>query len=668
MIPELGNFALMMALVIAIVQTVLPIAGAQARIHQWMAIAAPAAQAQFIFVLVAFVCLTAAFLQADFSVRYVMMNSNAELPVMYKISAVWGAHEGSLLLWALILAAWGTAVSWFSRGLPIEFKARVLGVLGFISIGFLLFMLLTSNPFDRILPAPPHGRDLNPLLQDPGLIIHPPLLYMGYVGLSVPFAFAIAALLDGRLDPAWTRWTRPWTTVAWVFLTAGITLGSWWAYNELGWGGWWFWDPVENASFMPWLIATALIHSLAVTEKRGAFRAWTVLLSIFGFSLSLLGTFLVRSGVLVSVHAFATDPERGMFILMFLAVVIGGALLLYAWRATQVSGGGQFTTMSRETLLLVNNVLLVVACAAVLLGTLYPLLSDAFMSDKISVGKPFFDTVFVPLMLPLAFVLGIGPLTRWKRDNTGLLAKRLRVSLVLAIVIGAALTAVAYPPGSVIVALSIALSLWVCFSTFQAIAGRLANKKNKVAALLNLPAEFTGMALAHIGLGVFIIGVTITSTYSTERDVRLTPGEKQELAGYTFTFMGVRNVPGPNYMAEQGEIRVTDAEGLVAVLRPEKRRYPIQEQPMTEAAVDVTLWRDLYVALGERLDGNAWSVRLYHKPLVRWIWLGPLLMVIGGFLAAADRRYRQVPARRKTETPQVAKEVLDNLNAARETQ
>jgi cytochrome c-type biogenesis protein CcmF len=650
MIPEIGQFALAMALAVAIIQTVFPLVGAHRRVHQWMAVAVPSAQAQFVFLSIALVCLTAAFLKSDFSVRYVMLNSNEALPVLYKISAVWGAHEGSLLLWAWILGAWTAAVSLFSRNLPGPFRARVLGVMGFVSIGFLLFMMITSNPFDRILPAPPHGRDLNPLLQDPGLIIHPPMLYMGYVGLCVPFAFAIAALLDGRLDPAWTRWTRPWTIIAWVFLTAGITLGSWWAYNELGWGGWWFWDPVENASFMPWLMATALIHSLAVTEKRGAFRAWTVLLSIFAFSLSLLGTFLVRSGVLVSVHAFASDPERGSFILAFLVIVIGLALALYAWRATDVSGGGQFTLMSRETLLLVNNVLLVVACATVLLGTLYPLIADAFLDDKISVGKPWFEAVFAPLMLPLAFVLGIGPLTRWKRDSAGAMAKRLRVTFILAVALGVGATAIAFPPGGIAVAISLALTVWVCLTTLQAVWARIANKREKLRALAALPAEFFGMVLAHIGLAVFIAGVTVASTYSVEQDVSLKPGDTHELAGYKFEFQGVTDVVGPNYTAERGRLVVSEDGVVVATLHPEKRHYPIQAGAMTEADVDAGLFRDLYVAMGERLGGNAWSVRLYHKPFVRWIWLGPLLMVIGGLIAAGDRRYRMAPSRSRAGT------------------
>ena len=646
MIPELGQFALVMALAVAIIQTVFPLLGAHLKHRGWMAVAAPAAQAQFGFLMAAFVCLAAAFLNEDFSVAYVMRNSNEALPTMYKISAIWGAHEGSLLLWVLMLGGWCAAVSVASGKLPEDFRARVIGVMGFVSIGFLLFMMLTSNPFDRLIPPSPHGRDLNPLLQDPGLIVHPPMLYMGYVGLVVPFAFAIAALLDGRLDAAWTRWTRPWTTVAWVFLTAGITLGSWWAYYELGWGGWWFWDPVENASFMPWLVATALIHSLAVTEKRGAFRAWTVLLAIFGFSLSLLGTFLVRSGVLVSVHAFATDPERGLFILIFLGIVVGGALTLFAWRATSVSGGGRFDLLSRETLLLMNNVLLVVACFAVLYGTMHPLIADALSLGKSSVGKPYFDAVFVPLMLPLAFLLGIGPLVRWKKDNGGALARRLAVTLVAALALGVFATAIANPPGGVMVVIALAIAVWIVLTTAKAISARLANKQNKIQALFKLPREFVGMVMAHVGMGIFIIGVTATSTFSVEKDVGLQPGESYELGDYRFEFLGVSRVPGPNYQADQGEVRVFDDGELLAVLRPEKRFYPIQEQPMTEAAIDPGFFRDVYVALGDELGNGAWAVRLYVKPFVRWIWLGPLLMVFGGFLAAADKRYRITSAPR----------------------
>lgn len=647
MIPEIGHFALIVALCLAFLQSVVPMVGAHWRIPEYTAVAIPTARGQFLFLLIAFACLTWSFVAKDFSVLYVAQNSNTALPLPYRISAVWGAHEGSLLLWALILSAWTTAVTVFSRTLPQAFAARVIAVMGMISVGFLLFMLMTSNPFERLIPAAVEGRDLNPLLQDPGLIIHPPMLYMGYVGLVVPFSFAIAALLDGRLDAAWTRWTRPWTTIAWVFLTAGITLGSWWAYYELGWGGWWFWDPVENASFMPWLVATALIHSLAVTEKRGAFKAWTVLLAIFGFSLSLLGTFLVRSGVLVSVHAFATDPERGIFILGFLAVVIGSALLLYAWRASDVSGGGNFQLLSRETLLLINNVLLVVACATILLGTLYPLILDALNLGKISVGPPYFDNVFVPLMLPLLVLLGIGPLTRWKGDDQGTLARRLRFAFVASLALGGILVWAIAGSGSIMVITSIAIAMWIFYTTVQGVASRLRHKKNVWQGLRKLPRHFVGMTLAHIGVGVFVIGVTAASTYSVEKDVRMSPGDIEPLAGYQFRFDGVTAVRGPNYNAQRGTVHVYREDHEVAVLYPEKRFYPIQSQPMTEAAIDAAITRDVYVALGEPLGDGAWAVRLYFKPFQRFIWLGPLLMVIGGFLAAADRRYR-IAARRKT--------------------
>ena len=640
MIPELGHFALITALTVAIVQGIVPLLGAWRGTPEWTAMAVPATRAQFALVLLAYLCLTWAFVSRDFSVAYVAQNANADLPLFYRISAVWGAHEGSILLWTLILAGWTLAVSIASGSLPEAFRARVLSVMGLVSCGFLLFILMTSNPFERLLPAPPDGRDLNPLLQDPGMIIHPPMLYMGYVGLAVPFAFAVAALMGGRLDAAWTRWTRPWTTVAWVFLTAGIALGSWWAYNELGWGGWWFWDPVENASFMPWLVATALMHSLAVSEQRGAFKAWTVLLAIFGFSLSLLGTFLVRSGVLVSVHAFATDPERGVFILAFLALVVGGALALYAWRANAISGGGSFRLLSRETLLLINNVLLVVACATVLLGTMYPLIVDALGLGKISVGPPYFDAVFTPLMLPLVFVLGIGPMTRWKGDSAGRLVRLLRIAFIVSVVLALVIVMVTGGFSALLLA-ALAMALWTIATTVQGLVIRVGSKPSLGQGLRALPRSFVGMSLAHIGVGIFIIGVAATNAFSTERDVRLGPGDSEELAGYRFEFVGVGDVEGPNYSARRADIRVFRGDQPVAVLHPEKRLYPIQAQPMTEAAVDAGFTRDLYVALGEPLGDGSWAVRLYYKPLIRWIWLGPTLMALGGLLAASDRRYRR---------------------------
>ena len=645
MIGELGHFALILGFVVATIQGVVPLLGAWRRIPAWTAVAVSAARAQFLLIGVSYLCLTHLFIVSDFSFTYVAQNSNTALPLFYKISAVWGAHEGSMLLWAAILAGWGFAVATLSASLPDTFRARVLAVVALVSVGFHLFMLLTSNPFERLLPAPPEGRDLNPLLQDPGMVAHPPLLYMGYVGLVVPFAFAVAALLEGRIDLAWTRWTRPWTTVAWVFLTSGIMLGSWWAYSELGWGGWWFWDPVENASFMPWLVATALIHSLAVTEQRGAFRAWTLLLAIFGFSLSLLGTFLVRSGVLVSVHAFATDPARGVFILAFLGLVIGSALGLYAWRAARLAGGGGFEPCSRETFLLANNVLLVATSGTVLLGTLYPLLIDALDQGKISVGPPYFNAVFVPLMLPLAALLGFAPLARWKGDEWRRLALKLRMPLAVVALVSVGLAI--GTPASWAMAAGTGFALWIAAGAVLGLRDRLRHRQGGGSLRRALGRGFTGMTLAHLGAAVFIAGVTWTTGAGVERDVRLAPGESAALAGYSFRFEGVSGRIGPNYRALRGTLHVSRDGGRgdepVAVLHPEKRTYISQAQPMTEAAVDAGFTRDLYVALGEPIgdtDG-AWTMQLQYKPLVRWIWLGPIMMAIGGLLAASDRRYRR---------------------------
>ena len=634
MIPELGHFALILALLTSLVLAVAPFAGAVRGDPRWMAVAPSAAAGLFVFHLLAFGSLAWAFAANDFSVLYVATNSSALLPLHYRIAAVWGAHEGSLLLWSLILSGWTLAVAARSRSLPPEVSARVLAVLGFIAAGFLCFMLFTSNPFARLLPAALAGRDLNPLLQDIGLIVHPPILYMGYVGLAVPFAFAVAALAEGRVDAAWTRWTRPWTTVAWTFLTLGIAGGSWWAYYELGWGGWWFWDPVENASFIPWLVATALIHSLAVAEKRDAFKAWTVLLAIFGFSLSLLGTFIVRSGVLVSVHAFANDPARGVFILAFLALVVGGALVLYAWRAARVAGIGRFAVCSRETMLLANNVLLTAAAAAVLLGTLYPLLMDSLDLGQISVGRPYFDRVFVPLMIPLAGVLALGMLARWKRDRAGRLARLLAVVFAAAVAGGVVAALLAHSAGA---ALGAGLALWIACSTLRAIAARVRRPRD----LLRLPRGFLGMSLAHVGFAASLTGVCFVTVLEVEEVVRLAPDESATVSGYEFRFRGVRDVAGPNYRALRAEIEVTRDGRPVARLAPEKRTYFSQSQPMTEAGIDPGLTRDLYAALGEPLGGGAWSVRLHYKPFVRWIWLGAILMALGGVIAATDRRYRR---------------------------
>jgi cytochrome c-type biogenesis protein CcmF len=631
MTPELGHFALILSLWVALAQGVLPLLGAQRNQPQWIAIARPATMASFLLIAFSFGTLTWAFYTNDFSIAYVAEHSNTQLPTIYRVSAVWGGHEGSLLLWVLMLAGWAQAVALFSRRLPDAMVARVLGVLGLVLCGLLAFVLLTSNPFERLLPAAEEGRSLNPLLQDPGLIYHPPLLYMGYVGMSVAFAFAIAALLAGQLDAAWARWSRPWTTVAWVFLTLGIALGSWWAYYELGWGGWWFWDPVENASFMPWLVATALIHSLAVTEKRGSFKNWTVLLAIAAFSLSLLGTFLVRSGVLTSVHAFATDPSRGLFILILLAFVVGSSLLLFAARAPKVSLGGRFALISRETLLLVNNVLLVVACGAVLLGTLYPLLIDALGAGKISVGPPYFNTVFVPIMLPLLVLVAIGPIARWKHADLKDVARRLWPAGLAAVLAGIGLPFLAGEWHGM-VALSLGLAVWITAAIALQAAERMKTGQPSTA--------WWGMQIAHFGLAAFVVGVAMVGSYEEERDVRMSPGETVTVGGHTFKFLGVKEVRGPNYTAARGTFELSQEGRVLRTLYPEKRNYDASAMPMTEAAIDAGFTRDVYVSLGEPLESDAWAVRVYFKPFVDWIWGGCLLMSLGGVIAAADRRYR----------------------------
>jgi cytochrome c-type biogenesis protein CcmF len=654
MIPEIGHFALWLALGLSLVLGTLPLAGASLGRTDWMALARPAVKGIALLVVLAFVCLAASFVQNDFSVLYVASNSNSALPLPYRIAAVWGGHEGSLLLWVLMLCLWMLAVALFSRHLPLPVLARILAVMGLVCVGFLLFMLLTSNPFDRLFPAAADGRDLNPLLQDPGMVFHPPMLYMGYVGFSVAFAFAVAALIGGTLDANWARWTRPWTTVAWIFLTVGIALGSWWAYYELGWGGWWFWDPVENASFMPWLVGTALIHSLAVTEKRGSFKNWTVLLAILAFSLSLLGTFLVRSGVLSSVHSFASDPARGLFILAFLVVVIGASLALYAWRAPSVGLGARFGLLSRETLLLANNVLLLAAMGAVFLGTLYPLALDALGMGKISVGPPYFDTVFVPLMAPLVFLMGVGPLTRWKDQALPDLVTRLRWAAGVAVV--AALLA-GWSAGRIGLAstLGLAMAFWIVASVATDLVERLRPGPggSVLARARLLPRAMVGMTVAHLGVAAFIIGVTMVRAYEVERDVKMNVGDSTEVNGYTFTFRGVRELAGPNYNAVRGTVEVTRSGRVVGEMHPEKRVYRVQQNPMTEAAIDTGLTRDLYVSLGEPVEGGAWIVRVYVKPFIDWIWGGAVMMALGGLLAATDRRYR-VKVRREQELPSAA--------------
>lgn len=640
MIPELGHFALILALVLSVLLGVMPLAGSLRGIGSWVALARPLSFNLLAMIAVSYACLTWAFVTSDFSVSYVANHSNSRLPLIYRISGVWGGHEGSLLLWALILGIWTGAVAVFTRQLPEVLTSRVLSVMGLISVGFLLFMLLTSNPFERIFPAPAEGRDLNPLLQDIGLAIHPPMLYLGYVGFSVAFAFSIAAMIGGRMDAAWTRWSRPWTNIAWMFLTFGIALGSWWAYYELGWGGWWFWDPVENASFMPWLVGTALIHSLAATEKRAVFKAWSILLAVMAFSLSLLGTFLVRSGVLTSVHAFATDPSRGLFILIFLLIVIGSSLILYAWRAPTIRSFVRFDFVSRETALLLNNVFFAVLCFAVLIGTLYPLIVDALFAKKISVGPPYFDLVFSIIGIPLIIFMGISTSLRWKRDALSREARSKILLGAVAAVIGL-LAPLAMQHYSPFAALGISLGAWSMLTSLQALWART-RRGSRLQSLATTPRSIYGMTVAHIGVGVFIIGVTMVNGFSIEKDIRLAPGEQFQLAGYEIEFEGVRNTAGPNYQSRMGDFKIFVDGKVEAVLRPEKRTYLVQREPMTEAAIDAGFTRDLFIALGEPLDAQgAWAVRVYLKPFIRWIWLGAILMGLGGLLAATDKRYRQ---------------------------
>ncbi len=642
MLPEVGHFALILALALALAQGVFPLLGAARGNLSLMRVARTTALGQLLFIAIAFGALVHAFIGNDFSVLYVASNSNSSLPLRYRIAGAWGGHEGSMLLWVLILAGWTVAITRFSRHLPEDFVARVLGVMGLISAGFLAFLLFTSNPFVRLIPAAADGRSLNPLLQDIGMVLHPPMLYMGYVGFSVAFAFAIAALLGGRLDASWARWSRPWTTLAWVFLSLGVALGSLWAYYELGWGGWWFWDPVENASFIPWLVGTALIHSLAVTERRGAFKGWTVLLAIFTFSLSLVGTFLVRSGVLTSVHAFATDPARGSFVLVFLGIVVGGALLLFASRAHRIGLGGSFDPVSRESMLLLNNVMLAVAAGSVLLGTLYPLVLDALGAGKISVGRPYFEAVFIPLMAPAMFLIGVGPMAHWKKASLPDLATRLRWAFVVGVA-SALLVPFAMGRWSTPVSLGILLAAWIVTSSLAGLLERLRLSPGSAGFLAQFgknSRSYYGMLLAHIGVAVFIAGATLVKGYETDKDVRMSIGDSVEVGGYSFRLDRLSEVPGPNYFATRGEVNVSRNGSAVTVMYPEKRNYGDNKNPMTEAAIDWGFVRDLYVSFGERLDATTWAVRIYHKPFVELIWVGWLLMSLGGLLAVFDRRYR----------------------------
>ena len=634
MIVELGLFSLVLALLLAVAQSFFGIVGPMRGNRRWMAAARPAVAGQWVFVTLSFAALSWAFYQNDFSVLYVANNSNSELPTFYRFTAVWGAHEGSLLLWALALSTWSIAVAAFSRNMPETFAARVLGVLGVVAIGFLSFILFTSSPFERLVPAAADGRDLNPLLQDVALAIHPPMLYAGYVGSAVAFAFAVAAMLEGRLDGAWARWTRPWTTISWLFLTLGIAGGSWWAYYELGWGGWWFWDPVENASFMPWLVGTALIHSLAVTEKRGLFKSWTLLLAIITFSLSLVGTFLVRSGVLVSVHSFASDPSRGLFILGFLGLVIGGSLALFAWRGPELRTKGGFEPVSRESFILFNNMLLLVATALILLGTLYPLFLDALNLGKISVGPPYFNVAFLIPMVPLLGLLAVGMHSAWKKWAPSNAMRNLLLGmLVVSVVFAVVTTEWGYGEFSLMGVVGLALGAWIVLSSLYEPVTRLRNGQS-------LSRGMVGMTIAHIGVGLFAIGVTVTQSYRIEKDIGLRPGESVQIHDYSFRYDSAKDVQGPNYHAIEAQFTVTQDGEPVAVLHPQKRIYRVQRSPMTEAGIEVDWNRDLFVALGEDLGDNAWSVRVQYKPMVRFIWLGAIVMALGGLIGLTDRRYR----------------------------
>ncbi|MEE9445843.1 MAG: heme lyase CcmF/NrfE family subunit [Cocleimonas sp.] len=635
MIPEIGHFALILALSVAIVQGVFPLWGSLTGKQHWVSMAKPAAYGQLFFLVISFACLLYAFIISDFSVKYVANNSNTQMPTVFRVSALWGAHEGSLLLWAMILSGWGAAVAFFSKGIPPIMLSRVLSIMGLVGVGFMLFVIVTSNPFERLLQIPLEGRQLNPLLQDFGLAIHPPMLYMGYVGLSVAYSFAMAAMIGGSLDASWVRWARPWTNIAWTFLTFGIALGSWWAYYELGWGGWWFWDPVENASLMPWIIGTALIHSLAVTEKRATFKTWTILLSILGFSLSLLGTFLVRSGVLTSVHSFASDPGRGLFILIFLLVVIGSSLVLFAFRAHKLRSIGSFSLISRESGLLVNNVILLVMTATVLLGTLYPLIIDALGAGKISVGPPYFNSVMVPLGIILFFVMGFGFHLRWKNDSIQRILKKTWIPLIVSLVAAFVLPLLVVSEFNYKTVLGLFAGSWITLSALMWVI-------NLGRSPFKLPLASWGSVIAHIGMAMTVVGITLVSLYDTEKDVRLEKGQSYEMAGYKFAFEGVESHKVENYRANRATMVITQDGKHITTIHPEKRDYGRDAMPMTEAGIDAGFTRDLFVALGEPLGKNAWSFRIYHKPFVRWIWLGGVLMGFGGLLAALDKRYRRM--------------------------
>ena len=638
MIPEIGHFALIIALCLALALSYFGLIGAYRQHNDLMSLVNPLTYAQCLLVVISFFCLTYSFISDDFTVLYVSNNSHTELPSLFKISAVWGAHEGSLLLWILILTVWMVLVAKNSDQVPRLFISRVIGILSLLNFGFLLFTLFTSNPFLRLTPAPFEGADLNPLLQDIGLAIHPPILYVGYVGFAVAYAFAIAAMLSGNLDKQWAKWTRPWTTAAWLFLTIGIALGSWWAYYELGWGGWWFWDPVENASFMPWLVGTALIHSLAVTEKRGLFKSWTLLLAISAFSLSLLGTFLVRSGILISVHAFATDPARGIFILMLLLLVIGGGLLLYAFKAQSIDDDVGFNILSRETFLLLNNVLLVIAATLILLGTLAPLVLEVFNAGKISIGPPWFELAMIVPMLPLIILIGVGMNTSWIKQSAMSLQKKLLPPVFLSILIGIIVPLYFYGDLSLLLSIGSVAATWIIIASILPIYSQLQSFSNTK----KINRSVIGMSIAHLGLGLFVFGVVIVSSFGIETDRSFKPGESISIAGYDYKMRGLKNVSGPNYTAVEAEIDISKNNKFLTQLRPQKRTYRVQQSPMTEAGISAAWNRDLFVALGEDLGDGSWSIRVQYKPMIRWIWFGCFVMALGGLIAISDKRYRNI--------------------------
>ncbi len=659
MIPELGQFSLILAFCLSILLGTLPIIGAARSNMVWMNLARPLAAGIFVFLGISIGILAYTFVTDDFSVQIVAAQSNSLLPMHYKLTALWGGHEGSFLLWTFMLSGWMLAVSVFSKTMPIEFVARVLGVLGLLCVAYILFMLATSNPFMRIVPLPPgDGSDLNTALQDFGFIVHPPTLYMGYVGFSVVFAFAIAALLSGRLDAAWARWSRPWANISWAILTIGIALGSWWAYYELGWGGWWAWDPVENPPLITWLLGTALIHSLAVTEKRGVFKSWTVLLAILAFSGSLLGTFITRSGLLTSVHAFASDPTRGVFILAILVIAVGGALLLYAIRAPQMKSEFGFGLVSREIFLLANNVLLVVSAASIFLGTMFPMIYQALTDDLISIGPPYFNAIFGPLMILLVLVLGVGPMSRWKRTSTSYLVQQLAKVAAASIAIGVVLPLLVLFEISFAAIICVVLASWIVLSMAKDLRNKIANKETVSKGLRTLSLSYYGMQIAHIGVAVMLIGVGLTSYFSTERSVLLAPGATVTLGSYAFRFDGSEATQGPNYIADQATFSVSKDGNSLGELYPERRIYLATGTPSTEMAIDAGFLRDLFITLGEEKEDGAWTMTVYVKPFVRWIWLGAIFMAIGGTLAATDKRYRRL-RQRKSARDITAKEKIE---------